>query len=120
LATIGHTVKGWQPFFEIQLCISDVIDRLQIHVAIVLLILIGHYVIKLQKIFDIHDSGDRHLAFFKLCISDVSNLFQIEVPMFQLILVTIDQEMGAAFRIQELGSRHLEKVHFRLNHHHEK
>jgi len=60
----------------------------------------------------IQDGGDHHLEFFQICISDVIDMLQIEVPMFPLILVTIDQivkKWQQFFKIQDGGSRHLEK-----------
>jgi len=77
---IVQIVKKWQPFFEIlQLWIFDVIDKLQITVAIVALNLM---VMKYPQFFKIQDGGNHHLEFFQLCIFDIIDMFQIEVSDF--------------------------------------
>jgi len=78
---IGQKAKKWQPFFEIQdggnrhreflqVCLSNVIDKLQINVAIFALnlMMISQQVMKWKQFSEIKNGGHRHFEYLKLCV----------------------------------------------------
>jgi len=88
LATIGQILKKWQQFFEIQdggdhhfeflkLCISDVIDMIQIEVSMFsqIFVKIGQIVKNWQQIFEIQYGVGRHLELWSRKFVNVTDVF---------------------------------------------
>jgi len=88
LVKIGQTVKKWQQLFEIpdggdrqldflKLCISDVIEMIELEVPMFsqILVKISQIVNKWQQFFEIQDGGDRHLELWLRRFVDVSDVF---------------------------------------------
>jgi len=71
-------------------------------------------------VFKIQHGGNRHLEFYQQCISNVIDMFQIEVPTFPLLLVAIGQTLKKWQQFCNIQDGSPSKLHFRLNHHHEK